>query len=39
MLVVKCGVRKFIRGEALAFAEMRSAAQFYQSFVSSSLEA
>ena len=34
MLVVKCGVRKFIRGEALAFAEMRSAAQFYQSLVS-----
>ena len=33
MLVAKFGIRKFLTGEALALAEMRAAAQYYQSLV------
>lgn len=33
MLVAKFGVRKFLTGESLAHAEMRAAAQYYQSLV------
>lgn len=34
MLVAKFGIRKFLTGESLALAEMRAAAQYYQSLVS-----